>query len=113
MRALRRRAVQHVRTAIPAYHQNQLDADLATVDPAAIAGHVAPLADHLAVEGKERIVAGMVQVALAAHTISSHQRWVLDRVGTSLGLTPVHVTGIISAVAAAVEPTAEDPADRP
>lgn len=112
-RDLRRRAVQHVRTAIPAYHQNQLDADMAALDPAHVADHVAPIADVLEVAGKERLVAAMVQVALAAHTITPHQRWLIDRVGTSLGLTPMHITGIVSAVAAAAEPSAEDPADRP
>lgn len=112
-RALRRRAVQHVRTVIPGYHQNRLDADMVAIDPAGIATFVTPLADTLEVAGKERLVAGMVRVALAAHTISAHQRWLLDCVGTSLGLTPMHVTGIISAVAASVEPIAEDPADRP
>ncbi len=112
-RAMRRRAVQHVRTAIPGYHQNQLDQDMAAIDPAHIGDHVAPVADALAVAGKERLVAGMVQVALAAHTITPHQRWLIDRVGTSLGLTPMHITGIVSAVAAAAEPSAEDPADRP
>ena len=112
-RAMRRRAVQHVRTVIPGYHQNRLDADMVALDPAGVAVHVTPLADALEVAGKERLVADMVQVALAAHTISPHQRWLLDRAGTSLGLTPMHVTGIISAVAASVEPTAEDPADRP
>ncbi|WP_421118774.1 hypothetical protein ACE2AJ_15600 [Aquihabitans daechungensis] len=112
-RAMRRRAVQHVRTVIPGYHQNRLDADMVALDPASVAVHVTPLADALEVAGKERLIANMVQVALAAHTISSHQRWLLDRVGTSLGLTPMHVTGIISAVASAVEPIAEDPADRP
>jgi hypothetical protein len=112
-RAMRRRAVQLVRTAIPSYHQNRLDADMVAIDPASVAIHVAPLADQLEVAGKERLVANMVHVALAAHTISSHQRWLLERVGTSLGLTPMHITGIISAVAASVEPITEDPADRP
>jgi len=112
-RAMRRRAVQHVRTVIPGYHQNRLDADMVALDPASIAAHVTPLADALEVAGKERLIANMVHVALAAHTISSHQRWLLDRVGTSLGLTPMHVTGIISAVASAIEPITEDPADRP
>ncbi len=112
-RDLRRRAVQHVRTVVPGYHQNNLDADMAAHDPADVAIHVTPLAGALEVAGKERFVADMVQVALASHTITSHQRWLLDRVGTSLGLTPMHITGIISAVAASVEPTAEDPADRP
>lgn len=112
-RAVRRRAVQHVRTVVPGYHQNQLDADMVAHDPAGVAVHVTPLANALEVSGKERLVANMVQVALASHTITPHQRWLLDRVGTSLGLTPMHITGIISAVAASIEPNAEDPADRP
>ncbi|MGN6694771.1 MAG: hypothetical protein ACTHN0_11410 [Aquihabitans sp.] len=112
-RAVRRRAVQHVRTVIPGYHQNRLDADMVAHDPASVAVHVTPLANELEVAGKERLVANMVQVALASHTITPHQRWLLDRVGTSLGLTPMHVTGIISAVAASIEPDAEDAADHP
>ncbi|MCU1370847.1 MAG: hypothetical protein JWO77_2041 [Ilumatobacteraceae bacterium] len=112
-RVLRRRAVQHVRTAVPGYHQNQLDIDMVALDPATVAPHVEPLADALDTSGKERVVANLVHVALAAHTISSHQRWLIDRVGRSLGLTPVHVSGIIAAAAASVEPIAEDPADRP
>jgi PIN domain nuclease of toxin-antitoxin system len=67
----------------------------------------------LELPGKERLVASVVHVALAAHTISSHQRWLIDRVGRSLGLSTVHITGIIAAAAAAVEPIAEDPVDRP
>ena len=110
---LRRRAVQHIRTVQPAYHQADLDRDLAELDPANVHRHVAPLADALAAEGKEALVADMVKVALAAHTITPHQRWLLEATGHGLGLTPVHVTGIISAVAAAVEPAADDPADRP
>ena len=112
-RDLRRRAVQHIRTVVPAYHQIQLDLDLVVLDPAAAAEHVAPLRDSLAVEGKERLVADLVQVALAAHTITPHQRWLLDTVGDNLGLTAMHITGIISAVAASVEPIADNPLDRP
>ena len=112
-RALRRCAVQHVRGVIPGYHQNRLDADMEELDLTSVAVAAAPLAADLEVEGKERVIAGMVQVALAAHTISPRQRWLLDQVGTQLGLTPMHVTGIISAVAASAEPSFEDPADRP
>lgn len=112
-RALRRRAVQHVRRVIPSYHQNQLDIDMVSFEPATVAPLVEPLADALETAGKERLLTGLVHVALAAHMITSHQRWLIDRVGRSLGLTPMHVTGIIAAAAAAVEPSAEDPADRP
>jgi hypothetical protein len=110
---LRRRAVQHVRTVLPTYDQHQLDRDMNELEPALIADPVAPLSDALAVEGKERLVAGMVQVALAAHTITPHQRWLLGATGSALGLTPLHVTGIISGVAAAVEPATDRPLDQP
>ncbi|WP_426571629.1 hypothetical protein [Aquihabitans sp. McL0605] len=111
--ALRRRAVQMVRTVRPAYTQNDLDRDMARLDPAEVAALVEPLDDAMVAEGKEALVADMVKVALAAHTITGHQRWLLEAAGQGLGLTPLHVTGIISGVAAAVEPAADDPADRP
>lgn len=109
-RELRRRAVQHVRTVLPTYDQNRLDRDLACVRPAEVADHLVGLDDALAVWGKERLVVGMVTVALAAHTITDHQRWLIDATGRALGLTPLHVGGIITGVAAAVEPAAADDA---
>lgn len=111
-RDLRRMAVHHIRTQVPTYNQNRLDADMVRLDPADAARHVAPIAGALAVEGVERIVADLASVALAAHTITSHQRWLLNSVGTSLGLTPMHVTGIVTAVAASGEPIPDGPADR-
>lgn len=102
-RQLRRRAVQHIRTAVPTYDQNQLDADLGEAVPARGAELAAPLRDELEVEGKERLVADLVRVALAANTITPHQRWLIEAVGTSLGLTPLHLTGIVAGIAASVE----------
>lgn len=103
-RDLRRRAVQHIRTVVPAYDQNRLDRELLELDPAQAPALVAPLAAELEVEGKERLVADVVRVALAAHTITPHQRWLIDAAGTALGLTPLHLTGIVSGIAASVEP---------
>lgn len=103
-RQLRRRAVQHVRSVEPTYDQNRLDRELAAAVPAAAAELVLPLRDELEVAGKELLVADLVRVALAAHTITPHQRWVIEAVGTSLGLTPLHLTGIVAGIAASVEP---------
>jgi hypothetical protein len=112
-RALRRRAVQHVRTVQPAYDQFSLDRDLASVDPSAAERYVAGLTATLAAEGKERLVADLVRVALAGGTVTVEQRWLFESVATTLGLSALHLTGIISGVAAAVEPPADDVADRP
>jgi hypothetical protein len=112
-RALRRRAVQQVRTVRPAYDQSQLDHDLATLEPPMAQDAVAELADALEAEGKERLVADLVRVALAGGTVTVEQRWLLQSVATTLGLSALHLTGIITAVAAAVEPPADDVADRP
>ena len=111
-RRLRRRAVEHVRVLSPTYDQNQLDRDMATLDPAQAHVHVQALADELAVEGKEHLVRGLVHVAISAHTVTPNQRQLLAATGTELGLTPTHLTGIISQVVAAVEPADDDPVDR-
>lgn len=108
-RRLRTGAVQHLRATIPAYDQNRLDRELPHLDPATAPALVAPLATELEMEGKERLVVDLVQVALAAHTISAHQRWLIEAVGTTLGLSPLHLTGIVTGVAASVEPPAEHP----
>lgn len=108
-RRLRTGAVHHLRTTIPTYDQNRLDRELPLFDPARAPALVAPLAQELEVEGKERLVVSLVRVALAAHTISAHQRWLIEAVGTTLGLTPLHLTGIVSGVAASVEPPADHP----
>jgi hypothetical protein len=112
-RSLRRRAVQHVRTVRPAYDQFALDHDLAAVAPALAERYVIGLGPSLALEGKERLVADLVRVALAGGTVTVEQRWLLESVATTLGLSALHLTGIISGVAAAVEPPADDVADRP
>ena len=111
-RAVRCRAVQHVRTQVPTYDQNQLDRDMASLDPALAHVHVEALAPELAAEGKERLVQGLVHVAMSANTVTPNQRQLLAGIGTELGLTPTHLTAIITQVVAAVEPADDDPVDR-
>ena len=111
-RALRTDAVRHIRTVVPTYDQNRLERDLAAIDHLRGPALVEPLAAALAPEGKERLLVDLARVALATHTITADQRWLLGSLGAALGLTDLHVTGIVASVAASAEPPADDPADR-
>lgn len=97
-------AVTHVRSAEPGYDLATLRSDVASLDPALASAYVAPLAQGLEVTGKEGLLAELTRVALAGGTITADQRRVIDQAGRGLGLTPAHVTGIVSSVVAARSP---------
>jgi hypothetical protein len=97
---LRYAAVDHVARVLPAYDDAVLAGDVAALDPALAEQYVAPLADGLEVTGKERLVADLVRVAMADGTVTADQRRIIDLTGRGLGLTPTHVTGIVTSVVA-------------
>lgn len=108
--ALRDAAVTHVARSVPGYSPATLDSDAAGIDPALAEQYTVPLAHGLEVGGKERLLADLVQICLAADTITADQRRVIDRAGRGLGLTPVHVTGVVtSEVSGRARPSAEPP----
>lgn len=109
--AMRAAALADVRTAVDGYDEATLDADVDRVDVALAEQYVSPMATGLEVAGKERLVGDLTRVALAGGTITPEQRRVIDVVGRGLGLTPAHVTGIVSSVAAASSPAPGPPAD--
>lgn len=111
--AMRAAAVADVRAVAADYTPDTLASDLAAVDPAQAEQYVGPLAQGIAVAGKERLVADLVRVALAGGTVTSDQRRVIDLIGRGLGLTPAHVTGIVSSVASARSPETPPPAAPP
>lgn len=111
--AMRAAAVSHVRSTDPTYDDATLAGDVAGVDPALADQYVAPLAETLAITGKEGLVADLVRVALAGDTLTADQRRVIDLVGQGLGLTPAHVTGVVTSVASASSPAPEPPAPEP
>lgn len=109
--ALRDHAVRDLRAVVAGYDPAALDRDLAAIDPAVAEQYVAPLAGGLEVAGKERLLADLVRLALAGGTVTPDQRRVLDLAGRGLGLTPAHLTGIVSSVVSAsseVQPPADD-----
>jgi len=101
---LRAAAVDVVAKVDPAYDDAHLAGDVDAVDPTLADRYVEPLAATMAVPGKERLVADLVRIALTDGTITPDQRRVIDATGRGLGLTPAHVTGIVSSVASAGSP---------
>ena len=99
--ALRAAAVATVASASPGYDERTLMSDAEVLDPTVAEEYVAPLADGLEVAGRERMLSDLVRVALAGGTITPDQRRVIEAAGRGLGLTPAHVTGVVSSVAAA------------
>lgn len=110
---LRAAAIGLTRTVSSDYDDVTLASDVAAVETAAAEQYVAPLAEGLQTAGKERLLGGLVQVALAAGTITPDQRRLIDTVGRAMGLTPVHVTGIVSSVASARSPEPDPPHAEP
>lgn len=102
--ALLARALQQVRSVAPDVDAERFARDVRACDPLATPDLVRPLAPVLSDTGREVIVADAARVALAAHTIGARQRWLLDAVGSELGLTPAQVCRIVAAAAAEVEP---------
>jgi hypothetical protein len=103
---VRQAAVRDIAARVPGYDDSTLSSDLLALDPHAAEQYVHPLADGLEVAGKERFVADLTRIALAGGTIAPDQRSLLDVVGRGLGLTPAHVTGIVTSVVAARSPEA-------
>jgi hypothetical protein len=101
---LRAAAVAEVRLVSEGYDDASLDSDVAGLEPALADQYVGPLAEGLQVPGKERLLGDLVRVALTGGTITADQRRVLDLAGRGLGLTPAHVTGIVTSVVAARSP---------
>ena len=99
--AIRTAAVSHVRWSVPTYDHETLESDIASIDPALAQQYVGPLEEGLETGGKELLLADLVRVALAGGTVTAGQREVIDQAGRGLGLTPAHVTGVVSSVVAA------------
>lgn len=115
---MRAAAVATVASSDAGYDGATLAGDLAAVDTAQIEAYLHPLTDGLQVTGKERFLAGLVQVAMAGGTLTADQRQIIDRSGRVIGLTPAHVSGIVSTVVAdrspgQVPPTVDPPAGGP
>jgi hypothetical protein len=104
--AMRAAAVTDIAVVTPGYTDDTLASDVAVVDPSRAEEYVHPLADGLETAGKERFLADLCRVALAADTITDDQRRLIESTGRAIGLTPAHVSGIVSTVVSASSPAA-------
>lgn len=105
---LRERAVRDLQDVAPGYDDDRLDREVAGIDPALAEQYVAPLAGPLEVTGKERLVGDLVRLARAGDGLTADQQALVAAVGRGLGLTPAHVSGIVSTVSAPT-PTGDGP----
>lgn len=101
---LRARAVAVAGRVVPGYTDDTLATDLDAIDPALAADYVVPLQDGLVDAGAEGFLADLVRVAADAGALTAGQRRVVDAAGHALGLTPVHVTGVVATVLAEQAP---------
>lgn len=99
-------AVRDLRGIIAGYDETALHREVAQIDTALAEQYVEPLAGGLEVTGKERLMTDLVRTGLAGDGLSSDQRHLIDRVGRGLALTPAHITGIVTNVAASGNPPA-------
>ncbi len=97
-------AVRDLRGIVAGYDEAALHREVAQIDTTLAEQYVAPLADGLEVAGKERLLADLIRTGLAGGGLSTDQRHLIDRIGRGLALTPAHITGIVTNVAAASTP---------
>jgi hypothetical protein len=80
-----------------------LDADATSVDPSRVGEYVAPVAPRMTPEMVEEFVTGCAMIALADGPMSNNERSTLDTLAASLGLSQVHLAGIVLAANARLE----------
>lgn len=85
----------------PDYDEAQLDIDRATADWQHTLGWVRHLVGTLSTAGAESMLMAAANVGAADGRLTDQERGVLDDLGAVLGLTPLHVEGIVSAAHAA------------
>ncbi|MGH3326938.1 MAG: TerB family tellurite resistance protein [Streptomycetales bacterium] len=96
--AARWRAVEALRAAgLGDYDDEELCVDLAVFPTgrAVVVGLLEQLTEHLAPEGRETLLGRAAGVALADGALSGRERMVLCTAGQALGMTPVHVEGVL------------------
>ena len=83
------------RAGLPAYTEQDLDADLGVV-PGDLSQLLTALGGQLADTGKESLLGSAARVALADGPLSDLERQVLVSTGASLGMTATHTAGVIA-----------------
>jgi len=103
-------AVDLVAGSLPGYDAERLDHDLLHADLGLLDDLIVPLRAGMSIEGNEHLIARLTRLAVRTGAVSTTQRYTLHAVGRVLGLTPLHVDGVL-AVSGAGQPADRD--DRP
>lgn len=80
------------------YLAPHLEDDLRLLPVHAVDDQLRAVAGFLSVEGRENVLRSVASVAMADGALSAAEERVLSTVGTGLGMTSAHISGVISAV---------------
>jgi hypothetical protein len=78
-----------------AWTHEELDHDVATLDPMHLQARLANLAGTLNEQGKERFVSSCTQVVATGGVIDASGRAAIEQIAVGLLMTPAHARGII------------------
>lgn len=99
----RRLAIDVVRGYVPEYDGAMLAADLERATDAPLDARLAFLANSLNEHGKEQVLTATATVMTADGVIDDRDRAAVESIGTSLGMSPAHVRGVIDTASAISE----------
>ena len=80
------------------YELLHFDEDLRLLPVHDVDGQLRAVVEFLSDTGRENVLRGVAAVAVADSGISPAEQRILEQVGASLGMTPAHVAGVLSAV---------------
>ena len=99
------------RLGLGVYDEGSLAHDVATLDPATLAPHLAYLIGALSLQGREELLSTLTGVARSGGDATfGAARPALERIGQGLAMSPAHVAGVLAGASAA---NAAPPAGRP
>lgn len=99
----RQLAMEVVRGYVPEYDAAMLEVDLVSAANAPLAARLAFLANALNEHGKEQVLTATATVMTADGVIDDRDRAAVESIGTSLGMSPAHVRGVIETASAISE----------
>ena len=78
------------------YTRQNLDEDLAKLQPSSLEDEMQNVAGALSAEGKERLLAACLAIAAADGSIDPSEVKEIERAGLALGMSPAHIRGVLA-----------------
>ena len=99
------RAVSQVQPFVdPGYNEANLIADVEAFAAQPLSIYLNPLADNMALQGKESLLSGLVEYVHATGTPMPEVEAVVQEAANGLGITAAHLAGVVATVAASSQP---------